>query len=242
MSDAYARLIDDTLTFLKEEGFLEKRLFVSKESYAFFSLAKAEKKKTPLLPPVVQAPAFIPREEPKKKEPAKTEEVTMAKPPPPLKKEPHEEIRTLIARVHPHLPLASEIPSDEQGARIANAWREQEHVLPVALLSFSDHSKELSFLSQVATAITSHFLKASVIDGARLEREKKWDLFLKTPHLRLIIAYQFPKVFYLENLATSEKFLGKTPLLVISPPSFYLQNPEAKRTLWKTLCNLLQSS
>ena len=110
------------------------------------------------------------------------------------------------------------------------------------LLSFSENVKEEEFLHQIARAITTYFLPARVANGRLLEKEKKWEFFLNSPSLKWIIASQFPKAFYRENLATSEKFLKEVPLLLISSPSFYFKNPEAKRALWKTLCAMLQSS
>jgi hypothetical protein len=241
----YKRLVEETLLHLEEEK--KTHLIATKETEDFFRPLIEKKKK------ILSVPRRI---DPKHVEqtivlPQKAQEESQL-PSPAIKpvKAPAE-IKTLMQKVHPHLSFTSEIPSDESALRIASNWKERENVQPAMLLSYSENSKEMQFLENIAQAIAM-LVPAAVIDARRLDKENKWQTFLESSALCFIVASHYPKAFYRENLASSEKFLKDIPLFLIAPTSFYFKNPEAKRALWKTLkamrhslakkCTMLPSS
>lgn len=153
-----------------------------------------------------------------------------------------EEMRALVNKV---TPVKMAVPDDKEAKKIANMWKEQVHTTEVAVLSFGDKSE---FLKNVTKAITSLLAPAKLIDAGRFEQEKKWELFLSSSPLKLIVAPDFSvwkstslAMLYKEIPATGERFLGKTPVLTMLPTASYLKNPDLKRQLWTNLVSQLSS-
>jgi hypothetical protein len=262
--NTYLRLLEETLLSIAEAAIISSHLPSTKAIKGLFTSTKKEMHRNPLpektgfpkLSQKISPPALSKTEKtppldeikedpiletPKDDVAPKTALMKAEKAKPALLSSKNE-IKKLIERVHPHVRLSFEIPNDEKATTLATVWKEREKVTSVTILSFAENSREEEFLHQIANAVTAYLLPAQVADGRLLEKEKKWETFLDSPALKWIIADQFPKAYYRENLASSEKFLGATPLILISPISFYFKNPEAKRALWKTLCATLRSS
>jgi hypothetical protein len=110
-----------------------------------------------------------------------------------------------------------------------------------------ESQQEIHFLKNLAKAIDLYLAPAKIIDASRFEEEKKWDLFLKSPHLKLILAsapiiHQNKELqsYYKELPTTSQFFLNEIPLLLLTPFSSYFKTPMLKRSLWHKLCQILK--
>ncbi len=248
----YRALISDSLRFIKQNYAPGDSLLVPASAAA----------PPPPLPPTVQkrqspevvAPPLAP---PKKiatpiAPPKKVEEAPHA----PLHLQPLEApliekadaLKELLAKIAPDFALKESPPDDTAAVRIRNRWKEQSEATAVILLTFTESDKELQFYQNVARAIDLTLQPAKCLDGRRLEKEKKWDLFLESAQLKWILVSQDQLKkgmdilrHFRENPATAEKFLGHASLLLIPPPAAYFKEPSLKRTLWETLCTRLSS-
>ena len=242
----YRHLLSDTIRFIKQNYAPGDTLLVP-------STAASSPP-----PPIVlkkQAPeVFIPPPAPPKKiaAPKKVEEVPHA----PLHLQPldapliekADALKELIGKIAPDFALKESPPDDTAAQRIRNRWKEQTEATAVVFLTFGESDKELQFYHNVARAVDLTLQPAKCLDGRRLEKEKKWDLFLESTQLKwvLVSQEQLKKGMdilrhFRENPATAEKFLGHASLLLIPPPAAYFKEPSLKRTLWETLCTRLSS-
>lgn len=154
---------------------------------------------------------------------------------------------TVEKLLRPHQAL-DEIPSDQEAKKIKNGWNQEDNVPAIAILSFNDQEKHLSFLNNLAKAITITIAPARVIQAPAWEQKKKWDSFLKSPELRIVIAsdyglYLLPDLMkhYKEIPKTAKHLLHETPLLLLSDISLYLKEPQLKSLLWRTICTEFES-
>lgn len=213
-------LIKDTLTHIKQEFDAHETLLASPEEFEYFQVKKtvpAEKPKAVALEPSIKPVA-----------------------------DDMEEMRKIMAKVAPQMKLQNTIPDDAEAKKIANMWQEQLKSLEVAIFSFGETGKNLEFLHNVAKAIDALIAPAKVIDAARFEKEKKWNLFFEAHPLKLILAPDVKlwkstdlATFYKENPSTSTSILGQSPLLFLQPIANYLKNPKEKRILWKAIVSHL---
>ena len=150
----------------------------------------------------------------------------------------------LHQQLFPELSLREDIPNDGMALKIKNAWLEEHVIPPVVILSFHSEEKSLTFLKNVAYAISLRFTPAKVIAGAKWEKESGWETLLNTSTLRLIIAtdydlYLQPALMkvYREDPQQGRHYLKNTPLLLLSDLSLYLKEPQLKSLLWRAICN-----
>ena len=94
--------------------------------------------------------------------------------------------------------------------------------------------------------LSTRFMAPLILLKSRLK--KKWDLFLESDNLKLIITTDTfifgNKVllpFYREVPQQKKRMLGKTPLLLLPDFGLYYKNPHLKRSLWNMLCNTINS-
>lgn len=242
----FLALKTDTLKFIKENYSLTDTFLVKEENVLFFSSAK--KMETPLVINVKKGnievsvkPAQIPVQKAKTFKEEKKSEMPAALP--------FDHIRKLIEKVHPHLTLTNQIPDDAIARKKAEIWKEQEgSAAQIAILYFGESPQDLEFLKKLAKALHTSFSPTKLIDAKRLSEEKKWDTFLKEGKFKLILSpekglqnsFELMRL-YTEIPKTGHRFLGKTPLLLLSASDHYLKNPHLKRTLWSTLCQILKA-
>lgn len=246
----YQTLLSDTIRFIKENYAPADTILVPSRARAAPSPAPVQKKQAPAPEIKVHAAPAAPIPAAKKPD----------EPPPPPREplqlqpldaplvEKGDSLRELLATVAPNFSLR-ETPPDDAGARaIRNHWKEEAQAAAVVLLSFGENEKELRFYQNITAAINQSLLPAKLVDGRRLEKEKKWDSFLASAQLQWILLPQDQLKkgmdllrHFRENPATAEKFLGATPLFFLASPAVYFKQPELKRTLWETLCTRLSS-
>jgi len=166
-----------------------------------------------------------------------------------FKMDPMTDIRQLVTKVLPDVPLAMAIPDDAQAKKRADYWKENHLAAKVIVVSFGETGPALQFLHNVTKAIDSLLAPAHLIDGSKIEKEKGWEMVLNSPTLQLVIApplmnWKMASIarLYRENPSSNTHFLQNTPLIFFHPVSSYLKNPDLKRELWKNLTSLLSTS
>jgi hypothetical protein len=217
-------LVRDTLTFLKDPLFAKHSMLASPEEVQFF-------KKKPEAPVVIA--------------PKPPEKIPI---PPPRAVQPPQDLSPLkktLQRIAPSMKMVDQVPEDAEAKRIASAWKEKIVDAQVVFLVCNIDAETLEFLKGLAKAVDHHLAKTKILMAERLEKEKRWDLFLEKNAFRLIIAsegiQQWPELmrFYRAMPASNQLFLDKTPLFVLSTAALY-KSLEHKAHLWKTLCQLLK--
>jgi len=148
------------------------------------------------------------------------------------------EWRKVYETLFPKSLLSQTIPSD------AIAQKNKNPSFAVIILSFHDEDKQLTFLKNMAQAMSLCLAPTRVLSAPTLEKENQWERVLHSSHLRLIIAcddgfYLQPKLmhFYREEPRQSKHFLNQIPLLLLSDLSLYLREPQLKPLLWRAICN-----
>lgn len=156
----------------------------------------------------------------------------------------HSEWWKLYRQIGEDKVLNETIPSDELGQKNKNIWKRQEEIAPIIILSFHDNEQQLTFLKNIAQAISLRLAPAQVISAPHIEKESRWETIFKTPHLQLVISgdyglYLHPKLmhFYREDSQQNKHFLHTTPLLLLSDLSLYLRDAQLKPLLWRAICN-----
>lgn len=154
-------------------------------------------------------------------------------------------LKKTLQRIAPSVRLVDSIPDDTEAKKIANAWKEKLPDAEVVLLACDLGADTLEFLKTLAKAIDQNLAKTKILLAERYEKEKRWSLFLEKNLLRLIILsdgfQRFPELMhhYKAIPANAQFFLGKIPLLPLSPSSTY-RSLEHKASLWKSLCQMLK--
>jgi len=246
------QLLKDTLAFLQDPLQPRGSLLASKEEWLFFQ-EKKTKQLSPLVAPAATPifikPAPLPTEPVKKQPPAPQPVVLSPTPPTPVTAKPApvaiEPLKKTVQQIAPHLALTDAVPDDAEAKRVASGWKETVTDAEVILLACDREQETLELLKNLAKAIDGHLARSKVIAAERLEKEKRWDLFLEKNRLRLLIAsdqmQKMPELlrFYRAVPAQSQFFLGETPLLPLLPASTY-RAIDKKAALWKTLCQMLK--
>jgi hypothetical protein len=189
--------------------------------------------------------------------PQKHVEVPMKKalpplPMPPIKKvvvpepkvvESSSQIRTLLQKCVPSVRLRESTLDDAAATRRMQAWQEYVGEVDVVLLAASQDKETIELIKNLAkTLVQKKGQRVKALSAERLEREKRWDLFLSKNQPQLLIAsakltqMQHAMSFYKQNTATGEASLGGIPLLVLSAS----YEKQEKIALWNTLCQHLK--
>ncbi|MBY0528843.1 MAG: hypothetical protein K2P51_01485 [Rhabdochlamydiaceae bacterium] len=264
MNNLYSQLVKDTLRFLNEQP-QDRFELVSLKEHAFFPktkdqsphplntpqtpqlLSKSEYAKEPLLKSPQEKPCSSPCENLRKENlrnttPLQTPALqarSIAAP-----QLASSEIQKTLEKIAPHMRLSNEIPDDAVAKRIASSWQEKIPEAEVVLLLLDPSKESVEFLKNLAKAIHTQLCPAKVISAARMEQEKRWDLFLEKNAFRLIIATEglkhYPDLirYYKALPSQNEAFLGKIPFISLSPATTYLASPEHKALLWKKVCQI----
>lgn len=172
--------------------------------------------------------------------------------PPPMKKvivpepkvvESPSQIRTLLQKCAPSVRLRETTLDDAMATRLMQAWQEYVGEIDVVLLAASQDKETIELIKNLAkTLAQKQGQRVKALSAERLEREKRWDLFLSKNRPKLLIAsakltqMQNAMSFYKQNTATGEASLGGIPLLVLSGS----YEKQEKIALWNTLCQHLK--
>lgn len=157
-----------------------------------------------------------------------------------------QEFKPLLQELFPYLTVHDHTPSDQHAHHVKNRWQLEQKIPPIILLAFDDRDHSLTFLKNIAKAISLHFAPARVLSALKIEQEEKWETLLKTPQLRLIIAgdyglYTLSRLmkYYKTDPRSAKHFIDTVPLLLLSDPSIYIKEPQLKPLLWRAICTEL---
>ena len=155
-------------------------------------------------------------------------------------------MRAIFKEMLPDFYLYEKPLTDKKAKRIKEAFKQTFETPSIPILSSGKIHH--GFLNNIAKALTILFAPSKVMDLTEIEKEKKWDLFLASPKLKLILApdtliFSSKQLlsFYRENSHQKTHFLHQTPLFLLPDLSLYLKNPPLKRLLWDKLCQTLIS-
>ena len=236
--ETYLSLINDTLTHIKE-------LIPAKDETApkvALPPSPKPKPKVPTLPskpkPVMAPPP--PPEPVKKVEKKGLFELELPNSPIP---EPTDGVRKILKEIAPELYLHDKPLSDYKAKRIKEAWKEKRGTPAIPILFHGMQYRK--FVERIAKAIDTVYGSCRIVE---ITAGKKWDLFLESENLKLIIApdlFIFGNKellpFYQETPQQKARKLGNIPLLLLPDLSLYFKDPYLKRSLWSVLCNTIDS-
>ncbi|MCP5505799.1 MAG: hypothetical protein H7A38_02825 [Chlamydiales bacterium] len=235
--ETYLSLVNDTLTHIRD--LLPKREEVTVPKVILPSPPKLQPKASP--PPPKPAPVITPP--PPSSKPALKKgvfDVEIPKSPPP---ESTEGVRKILREIAPELYLHDKPLSDYKAKRIKEAWKEKRGTPAIPILF--QGSQYRKFVEKIAKAIDTVYGSCRLVE---ITTGKKWDDFLESDGLKLIIApdlFIFGNKellpFYQETPQQKIRKLGNIPLLLLPDLSLYFKDPYLKRSLWNVICNTINS-
>lgn len=233
----YQSLIDDTLTYL-HDLLPKKEEMVPKVTLSPPPKPKVKAAPTPPKPAPVMAPPPPPASEPQVK--PGLFEVELPKAPAP---EPTEGVRKILGEIAPELYLHEQPLGDYKAKRIKEAWKEKRGTPAIPILFQGIQYRK--FVERIAKAIDTVYGSCRLVE---ITAGKKWDDFLESEGLKLIIApdlFIFGNKellpFYQETPQQKVRKLGNIPLLLLPDLSLYYKDPYLKRSLWNVICNTIDS-
>ena len=231
----YLALIEDTLSYVRQlQPKIEKReIKVELPPPLKLTTPPLEPKAKPI-PYVVQPPSPLKKKEQK-------DLFFELEPTPAPRAEANLTVRKILKEVDPELYLHESVPSDHKAKRIKEAWKEKRDTPAIPILF--QGQKHRSFIANIAKAIDVLYGSCRILE---IEPTKKWDLFLESENLKLIIApdsmiFGTKEIlpFYQENPQQNSRKLGKVPLLLLPDLSLYFKDPYLKRALWNVIKSAL---
>lgn len=259
--EEFQLLVSHSLEHIKTEYNRGQSLLISEESHTFFSSLRktpiTQPQQAPVIvtikPPVVSKPAEKPVVSPTKLQPVPIPKIEVAAAPAkPAVAQPasdfSEEIKKQLQKSLPHVSIICDVPSDDEATLISEAWKQPTKYASVIILSFAESPETEKFLFNVKKAIEAHFCSCAIIETKTWEEKREWDAFFTIHRPKLILSS--PEMFktkqllahYKENTASKEKFLHVHPFMLLLSLSTYLKQPEQKKILWNSLCNLLKKN
>lgn len=214
--ERYQSLVHDTLAFLKERDIMP--------SIPVQTTVKLEPKK-PIQEPIKNKPE---QQHPKEQKPAL---VKPLKPALPTSQE--ELLRKMITKLVPDLVLTSEIP--QKNEKPISSKRKT-----CIILSFSSSEEELQFLKQLAKAIHTQFADTKILSGKGSFQERKEKF--SSSQVQLFIAWEKDRSFFEKSLdlSSEKKTLLSIPILLLTSPLDYAEDPSVKQKLWMQISQQLQ--
>jgi hypothetical protein len=238
-------ITQDLIDYLREAAKTTPSILATSEETAYFAptLPKQKKEQVKPLPP---PPVYTP----KKAEPApviqKVEAPAPApKPIPAAEKKNLNEMRQMIQKTFPDIPLRESILDDGHAKKMSRLWEETYLNAQIVVIAFGEVGSGLEFLKQVVRAIDTLIAPAQLIEGNQIT---EWELLLNSPTLKSILcspwaAWKTTPLarHYKQNGSTQEQFLAQHRLFLLEPSVIYLKNPDRKRKLWQLISTQLLS-
>lgn len=157
-------------------------------------------------------------------------------------------IRKMFSRLFPQLVLLDDIPSDAKAHAVKERWKTQNQAASISLISFHESDWKYQFLTNLSASIEVVYGQAKLISAEEIEHSKQWETFLAAPNLKLVIIcdyalWQMPELLraYREVPNREERFLLKIPLMLLPDLTLYQKDPLLKRSLWKAICQKIDS-
>jgi hypothetical protein len=146
------------------------------------------------------------------------------------------ELWKICPNIFPHWPLSKTI--------LAPALPKKANLPVVIILAFNDQEPQLTFLTQIARAISLRLAPAQVRLTSQLEKENNLTKLWASTETRLIIAPDYGLYsqtqlmqYYRQDPQQGKHYLNQIPLLLLSDLSLYFKDPQLKSLLWRTICN-----
>jgi len=231
----YLSLIEDTLSYVRQ---LQPKI---ERKETEIELPPPPKLTKPLPKPKANPIPHVPQPSPTPKKKEHKDVFFELEPPPVPRAEANLTVRKILKEIDSELYLHESIPSDHKAKRIKEAWKEKRDTPAIPILF--QGQKYRSFVTKIAKAIDILYGSCRIVE---IEPTKKWDLFLESESLKLIIAPDtmifgtkelLP--FYQENPQQKTRKLGKVPLLLLPDLSLYFKDPYLKRALWNVIKSAL---
>ncbi|MDP1608666.1 MAG: hypothetical protein Q8L98_05075 [Chlamydiales bacterium] len=172
----------------------------------------------------------------------------LAEEPLPISQDLFTDLRKLWTKINPGAPVLEALPDDEIAKKIAQRWKVKNAVAEISILSYHEPPAQKALLEQIAKAINILLKPTQIVLAEPIEKEKQWEAFLTTSHLKYTIACDYTlwqlgglMQHYRETPGGSVRHLGSVPLFLLPDLSLYLKDPLLKRSLWKALCQTLCS-
>jgi hypothetical protein len=256
----YAELIALAQLYLTQEYSPKEWIASEPATYQYFKQFAKHKKETPQTPVVSpptspktfsSQPPAVPVKKPQEIQPRKGQiEPAIRTPDPkpaaeerkatpfaldPLgvpKEQDLSDIRKIVTELFPWQKIIDHPPSD-------SAAQQQAHVI---VFHFDEPAEEATLLTNLSKAIQDRFGKTELLSAHKIDQENQWETLLQSASLRLILISEkglrdLPNL--LKHFQQEKNQLNHIPTCLMSQTSAYLQDPELKRTLWKTICKLL---
>ena len=146
------------------------------------------------------------------------------------------EMHTIYKKIAPHMPLTKTPPDDVVAKQIRTASLKRSTLPEIPIFSDLEHK---DFLTQLATAIHTHFGTSSIVSITEFEEKNLWKPLLVGSNVRLIILPETllkhsPNLLHLtkEYPGRVLKSIEKIPLLALTD----LRNtPIRKKEIWSLL-------
>lgn len=152
-----------------------------------------------------------------------------------------------LHRLFPQFLLKETPPDDRTALAMANPSYIQALEADVVIFSFQETPESDLFLQNIGRAISHYHTPASLFFVASCKTENELSLFLEEMHAKVVLAPNTllqKKLFlpFIKELpVSSEYYLHKSRLILLEPFTHYFTQPQQKKALWQTLCNLLKS-
>jgi hypothetical protein len=154
-------------------------------------------------------------------------------------------IRMIMEKLAPNI-LEEDIPDDEEAKLISQKWKYASKASEITIICATQNTQQQIVLKNLAKALSISLLTATFIDPNTIEKDDIWKEFLSADILKFIIIddntiNNLPnlKKYYRQIPTTGENFLKHTPVISIPHPSYIIQNPLSKASLWKNLITLI---
>ena len=158
------------------------------------------------------------------------------------------EMRALLRKVAPEVPLLEEAPSDAVAKRVGARWKARKEGGRVVVFFYQEPDEHRLLLEKITHAIDIYFGPARLVSAEAIEKKGEWEALLSLPELELALVcdstlWQLPKLrgMYKELPREHKRLLGEKPLFLLPDLSLYLKDPLLKRSLWKAICQILPS-
>ncbi len=188
---------------------------------------------TSLLPIKPKETAPVLKESLAKEQESKKPRLFVLEPLPPTPLLDLSDIKATMKEKFPALVILDQIPHEQQALSLTPATK----VTPILILAHREIPTHLNLLTNIATALTTHFLPTALQEVETLIKSAEWASLGQAPGLAMIIGTQ-PALDQLKQEKQAAALLSnpeKITVIILEDLDLYLKNPQKKLHLWKTL-------
>lgn len=154
-------------------------------------------------------------------------------------------IKKYLLSLDPTLPLIDEVLPDHP---VKERMKKGTCPYAIALLAFEKNPQKISFLKNLEKSLQVEFMPTKLYNASIIEKEDRWDSFLSSKDLKLIIATDH-EIFHAKNLmklykelpSQSKRMIKDIALFLLPDLNLYFKQPVLKRSLYKALCHKIKA-